>query len=178
MRGEDIAPITERMLSYMPPWFRSDPMVQAILDALGREQQRIADAAEAVGLGLFPQNATDGPYGNFLSLWETLLGLPVAPTGVSTENRQAYVLAAFRGRDVTQGSSWVAAIDLALGGNLWTYQEGPDDYTINIFFSLNEVARWAVEGAIRQITPAHLDAAFGDPEGFIVGEGFVGEDRL
>jgi hypothetical protein len=74
----------------------------------------------------------------------------------------------------------VASVNQAMGGTPWTYQEGPAASTITIYisFSPSSFNSVQVQQLVRNITPAHLDLAVAYNQGFVVGEGRVGEDRL
>lgn len=166
------------MLATIPSYYDGNSFVEGFLDALGRELQRIEDRYNAIRTGLFPQTADD-TY-KLLSLWELLLNLPVAPLGVTVTVRRNLVLASLNGRSLSSGAAWVATLNQAMGGTPWTYQEGPGSYQVTIYFpfsstSFNSVQ---VQQLARGLTPAHIDLAAAYNEGFIVGEGRVGEDRL
>jgi hypothetical protein len=173
-------PLTGRgkvMFDDLPPLYDNDETVAAILQAMGNEFQRIEDAANVIRRGMFPQSADD-TYG-LLSLWETLLGLPVAAAGVGVAARQANVLARLRGRGSGAGADWVATLTSLIGTG-WNYQEGPGDYVVTIYlpFAAGGDASIRAQNLARAITPAHLDIAVVFDEGFLVGEGRIGEDRF
>lgn len=178
MPTRTLAPITDRMFSRVPPYYRDSTFMQAFLDAMGREVQRIQDKADELRLQLYPQNADD-TFG-ILSLLETIFGLPVAPTGVSLATRQALVHAYLAGRDLSSAIGWYAAMSSGLGSTLWSFEEGPDDnqVTIAIPFSTGTFTSVQVLKLARVLTPAHIEIIVIYDEGFVVGEGIVGEDRL
>jgi uncharacterized protein YmfQ (DUF2313 family) len=166
------------LLADLPPYLQDDPYVRGIVDAAARELQRVEDAAQSVRQSAFPQNADD-TYG-FLSLWESLLGIPVNPTGASLSERRNQVLSNLRLRTSGYGTDWVALLSQAMGSNPWGYQEGPGSYqiTVRIPFSAGGYSSAQVEALARKITPAHLDLAVTYNEGFLVGIGLVGQDRI
>lgn len=178
MRGSAVAAVTGRMIDTMPAYYRGNSIIEGILDAVGRELQRIEDRLNFIRTGMFPQNADD-TYKQ-LSLWEELLGLPVAQAGATLTQRRNLVLARLNGRSLSSGAAWIDAVNQALGGTPWTYQEGPASYTVSIYISyaLGSYSSVQVLSLVRAITPAHLDIAVVYSQGFIVGEGIVGEDRL
>jgi uncharacterized protein YmfQ (DUF2313 family) len=179
-RGAAMADITKRMFSYMPPYWQGVSWAEAILDSLGREVQRVEDRANAIRLGVFPQFADDFPFARLLALWETILGLPVAQPGATVVRRRQLVMAQLTGRNASSGLAWLAAMRQALGQTVWTYQEGPGPYQVTIYipFALGSINSVQVQIIGRKITPAHIDLAVVYSQGFIVGEGIVGEDRL
>lgn len=178
MRGSAVAAITARMIETMPPYYRDNSIIEGILDACGREMQRIADRVDVLRTAFFPQTADD-TY-KTLSMWEMLLTLPVAQTGVPVATRRNLILARLNGRGLSSGLAWIAAMSQAMGGTPWTYQEGPGSYVVTIYisFGAGSFSSVQVQQLARAITPAHIDVAVVYSQGFIVGEGRVGEDRL
>lgn len=178
MRGDAIAAITRRMIETMPPFYLSNGQVEGILDAAGRELQRIEDRAAQIRRGFMPQTSDD----TFkqLLMWEMLLGLPVAQVGVSLATRRNLVLARLNGRGLSSGSAWIEAMNQAMGGTPWSYQEGTGDYVVTIFlsFSASSYTSVQIQQLARIITPAHIEIDVVFNQGFIVGEGHIGEDRL
>lgn len=162
----------------MPPYYRGNAVVEGFLDACGRELQRVEDRANAIRAGFLPQTADD-TYKQ-LSMWELLLNLPVAQVGVSLAVRRNLILARLNGRGLSAGSAWIAAMNQAMGGTPWSYQEGAASYTVTIYmsFSSTSFSSVQVQQLARAITPAHIDIAVVYSQGFLVGEGRVGEDRL
>jgi hypothetical protein len=171
-------PLTVRMFDTMPPFYAPDSMLQGIMDALGRELQRFEDYLNDLRFRMFPQNADD-KY-RTLGMWEMMLGLPVEPTTQTVVQRRALVLARTGGQDVSAGSDWLAAMNRAMGGTPWSYQEGPGSYQVTLLipFGIASFNSVQVLALARAITPAHIDVAVQYLQGFIVGEGIVGEDRL
>jgi uncharacterized protein YmfQ (DUF2313 family) len=168
------------MFSYLPSYWQGEPWAEAILDAMGRELERCQTRLEAVQQGMLPQFATDGPNGRFLSIWETMMGLPVAQAGLTTERRRQLVLAQLRGRNAASGRAWEQAVAQSLGSSIWSYQEDAANYKVTFYipFDTGSINSVQVQRLVRKITPAHLDLAVVYSGGFIVGEGIVGEDRL
>jgi uncharacterized protein YmfQ (DUF2313 family) len=173
-----LAEATKRMFEVLPPYYEGDDTMEAILDALGVEIERIDDFLEGFRFKTFPQNADDEF--RTLGIWESRLGLPVEPAGQTIEQRRDLVLARLRGRNASSGADWVEALSTAMGGTALNYEEGPAAYTITIYlpFSSGSYNSVLVQSLARAITPAHLEIAVVFNQGFIVGEGRVGEDRL
>lgn len=166
------------MLDTMPPFYRASSTIQGLLDALGREVQRFEDFLNDFRFRLFPQNADD-KY-RTLGMWELLLGLPVEPASVTLATRQSLVIGRLQANSVASGAEWLAAMNRAMGGTSWAYQEGPAVNTVSLYIPFGVAAFSSVQvlALARLITPAHLDVAVIYNQGFIVGEGRVGEDRL
>src|SRR4051812_31318975 len=106
------------MLDRLPAYYRGDSFIEGLQDAVGRELQRIWDRVAVIQSGVFPQTSDD-TYG-LLSLWEMLLGLPVAAAGVSLTVRRNLVVATLNGRNESSGAGWISAMNQAMGGTPWT----------------------------------------------------------
>lgn len=174
-----LSPKGQALLADLPPYLADDPFVQEIVDTGARELQRVEDAAAAVQLTMFPANADD-TYG-FLSLWETVFGLPVNPTGVSLTERRNKVLAALQKRNVGSGSQWVATLAQAFGATPWSYAENtPGSYqvTISLPYAAGSYTAEQVVTLARSITPAHLDVLASYGTGFLIGINLIGSDVL
>jgi uncharacterized protein YmfQ (DUF2313 family) len=171
-------PLTYRMLDDMPPYEADEPMIQLYVDTVARELQRIYDAGQVLRHQFWPQNA-DEDY-QALAMWEGILGLPIEPNGVRPPARRAIVMAKLRARHVSSGLRWVELLTAALGSEVWTYQEGPEDYTIRISIPFKEGSWRAgqVAQAARDITPAHLVIDVDYTDGFILNESLLSTDRL
>lgn len=161
-------------------------MTQAVINAQANELQRIEDAAVAVTTAMFPTRSTDVPLLNgswtapILSMWETLLNLPVNPSGVSLADRRSKVQAHIQKRNSGAGSDWVAVLTEGLGPVAWTHQEGPGPYQVTILipYVAGSYSAGQVAALARAITPAHLDLSVGYAEGFLVGISLVGLEPL
>jgi hypothetical protein len=178
MRGAAVADITRRMLDRMPDYYSGDRFIEGFEDALGREIQRIWDRSAKIQADFLLQADADDTYG-ILSMWELLLDVPVGPP-VSEAERLNNITALLRARQQSSGASWQDAVNYALQGSPWTYEEGPGAYQVTLFvsFSSSSFNSTQIEMLLRKITPAHLDVAVQYNQGFVVGEGIVGEDRL
>jgi hypothetical protein len=111
----------------------------------------------------------------FLSMWERLLGLPVAPVGVSLEARRSQVRGAVMARKASSGADWVSLVTTALGTTLWDYEEGPGPYQVVLSFPWSEggYSVSTVLALARRVTPAHLQLNATYEGGFIVGVDFT-----
>jgi uncharacterized protein YmfQ (DUF2313 family) len=166
---------SERIFSFLPDYFREDPNAQAVVEGVSAELDRLESFLTAVQAGFFPDNADD-TY-SMLSLWESIVGLPVAPAGVGLAQR-ANRVTAYRRRKLASGADWEAAITEALGSTSWTYDEVSGGITINIPADVGGWSSGTILTLVRRITPAHLEinAAYGT--GFILGESKLGEDTF
>lgn len=154
----------------------------AVINSEANEFQRLWDAGQALLDSVFPTEADDVPIlvvwtGRLLSMWETMLGLPVAPPGITLADRRAKVQAHIQARNSAAGTDWIAVLSAALGTTAWTHLEGPADYTVTITippgggsYNLGQITAIA-----RKITPAHLDVIVTSGTGFVVGVSDVGD---
>lgn len=165
------------MLGDLPPFLRDDPNVQASLQAIADEYDRVQALAEEIRRTRFPQLADDA--NGFLSQWEWVLGLPVAPS-LSVEQRQSIVLAHLRKRHASAGKDWETAVQDAFGGTPFAYTEGPEPYTIHVVipFGGTTLSAGRAEALLREITPAHLQIITSYSEGFLIGISRIGIEPI
>jgi hypothetical protein len=176
----------QELLLDMPPYLSDNPLVQSVINSQANEFQRIDDAAAAIRNAMFPSQASDVSILNgayvvpILSMWETILGLPVAPVGITTADRVAKVVAHIRKRNASSGADWVATLTAALGSFSWSHQEGPGAYqvTISIPYISGSYSGAQVLALAKQITPAHLNLTVRYSQGFLVGISQVGIDGI
>jgi uncharacterized protein YmfQ (DUF2313 family) len=170
----------------LAPMLQEEPFALAVVRAANNEFKRIAAAATAIQLATFPAQSDDVVLSDsigvakILSMWETLLNLPVAPTDVPVVQRRNKVLAHIRKRHSGAGMDWVARMTEALGTSLWVYEEGPGDYQLQIaipFASGSYTAAQALAFA-KKITPAHLEISVLYSQHFLVGISLIGIDPL
>lgn len=155
------------LLADLPSYYANDRNATAIVDCVARELVRVEAFLEALRDQAVPGKADD-TYG-ILSLWESMLGLPVAPEGVSLTQRQAIASAAYRKRSTVSGADWVATVDTLLN-TAWSYEENtPDPYTITVTLPEDSGYRGGqVQSLLRAITPAHLSIIVQTGTGFRV----------
>jgi hypothetical protein len=174
------------LLALMPPYMTSDPFTQAIVNAYANELQRIEDSGLALVMAGFPVVGDDtvllGGAGlaAMLSLYETLLLLPVAPAGVSLADRRTRVIAQLQKRHAGEETEWVATMQAALGTTAWSYQEGPADYTVTITlpYASGSFSAGQVLDLARQITPAHLSLSVSYSQGWLAGISLADVDSI
>lgn len=164
----------QAMLDLLPPYLAVDPNMIGVCIAVGNEIELLQQSGLDFAHKFFPANADDDF--NTLGIWESLLGLPVMPPGISVEKRRAAVVSHFRARSVAEGKEWVARLSEALGVG-WTHEEGPGPYQITIRFPY-AAGGYTPEVAVafaRAITPAHIDIVATFSEGFLIGISQVGD---
>jgi hypothetical protein len=106
------------LLGEVPPFEQSSYEIQAVLGVVANELARIEAAQQALVTNFFPASADA-----LLPIFESLLGLPVAPPGQGVAQRQSVVLAYMqRLKSGGRGLDWVNALS-ALAGASFTYQE-------------------------------------------------------
>lgn len=172
-----LSPKGEALLADLPAYYEDEPNVEAVQDVLGRELQRVEDAAKAIRYRAFPQNA-DTLY-RTLGMWEKLLGLAVEPPGQTTEVRQRQVAAAFRTRKSGTGLDWIANVNSIVGSTTnWTHEELANyNLSVRIPYASGTASLSArqTEALIRKITPAHLTLTVSYTQGLIWGVSGFGE---
>ena len=164
------------MLAMLPPYLEDEPYVRQVINVEARELERIEATANLIREKMMPTKADDTF--DLLAIWEQTLGLPVKPAGQSVEARRGKVLVAFR--KIGSGADWMAALSEAVGSDAWTHTEGPAAYTVILEqpHAVGSYEAAMVESIARRITPAHIQLAVTDTDGFIVGVSIVGVDRL
>jgi len=165
------------MLESIPPWMHSDPDIQAAFTAMTNELELIQASVQDVMDTYFPQFSE-----RFLYLWEASLGLTVNPTGLSTAERQARVLAyAWQRHDRVPGQTWVANVT-ALIGPAWTWKRYPDGgtplHTITITFTGDPDSGDELLAALRQITPANTVLVLDYGTGFVIQQSHIQSQPL
>lgn len=175
-----MSPSGLRLLGNLPYYYQTDPTAVTVLNVLGRELDRIETFLDTLRLQEFPQNADD-TY-RILRIWESELGMPVAPSQLTLAQRQARVIAWIRTRRVGAGFDWSAAVTQFFGSDLWTVEENtPSDYAIQVLIPHDASGGYtiaAMQGFLRAITPAHLDISVGYSGGFIVDISHVDQDVI
>lgn len=172
---DEVQPRTVEILDSLPVWYSTDPIALSILDAMGKELQRIEDFITDVLTQFFPSN-TDDTYG-LLSMWEQLVGLGIAPADMTLEQRRALVAARLRDRTASSGLEWEQVVAEALREVPWTYEEGPSDYQVTITypFLVGGMTSAQVQALVRAVTPAHLQVLATYTSGFLLGISLIGD---
>lgn len=161
-----LTPLGLEFVAAIPVRLREDPDVEAVMHVYAREWERLRAAREQVAAGLVtPGKAAD----RVLRLWESLLGLPVAPVGVSVATRQATAKAYIAALLQSGTGRWWEDTVTRIAGPGWTYAEhvmgdaaSPPIGTIHI--TLPQPSGTAsyeqTKTLIEQITDAHIALAF------------------
>src|SRR5581483_3768680 len=110
---EALSPTAERIFDSLPPYYQGDPTLSRITQAVANELDRLQAYLQAVASGLVPKLSDDTL--SMLGIWENILKLPVEPAGVSVEQRQQALQAAFTARQCRTTAEWVNAMNIALG---------------------------------------------------------------
>lgn len=167
--------LTDRALDFLdmiPPWAQSDPNIQAAIQVMSNECDRIDAALEDAVAMFFPQLAD-----RYLYLWEASLGLSQYPEGLSLIQRQQRVLAfLFRRLNSVPGSAWVQNVTLLIGPT-WTWTRhtpgsgtGPpaDTIQINLPYASSSPQATDLAALLETITPANIEITINFGDGFVV----------
>lgn len=174
----DIVSTVGRMLEALPYYYDGEELIARIQSSLGREHARLASYITALQAGLNPLLADDSL--GLLARWEEALGLPVGPSA-SVAQRRAAVRSRFRGRDVSTGTKWRAAIAAAAAPAVVQIQPNTPQaghVTINMPFDPSSYQGGTFIETAEAITPAHVPLHIRSAQGFIVGRSKVGIDAL
>jgi hypothetical protein len=165
----------------VPHFLRDDPQVRGLLDVMQRELDRVETLIENIRLQWFPQFTVTDP---FLRMWEFNLGMPVAPPGLTDDQRALLITTHRRKRTTATGSDWVATLNEAFGAGVWDYTEDYAPYTVRLIipYGSTDITALGILALARQITPAHLDLVVtysaGGAGGFIIGVSPIGVGRI
>ena len=152
----------ETLVESLPVYAQEDTTIRALLDAVGKELQRLDDYLSNLRATLQPQTATD----EFLRYWESFLDLPVAPDGISDAQRLNTINAAVRRRSAGPGAGWKSLLDAIAENAPWQHEENSDAtgdyfaYGIRFYgvqFLTTDYRVGIFDEMARRITPAHLD---------------------
>lgn len=166
----------DRLMDMLPHYYETDPSTRTIMNAMGRELERLEAFIALIKRQWFPQFADD-EYGQ-LGLREELLGIPPEPSGISVEQRRAIVRAYEQARVSGAGTDWILLLSIALGAQVWEHEENdPEGYDLHITipFAEGSMTTGQVEALADQITPAHLQLVISYDIGFIVGISRLGD---
>lgn len=108
----------QRMLSILPPYLGGAIDARAVIGALSNEVARLDAAAEVLRANYFPATADA-----YLRVWESLLGLAIAPLDKTLAQRRNGVLS-FMQSITSSGSGldWQANLSRLIGTG-WAYKE-------------------------------------------------------
>lgn len=114
---------TQLLLEDLPPFLQQSYDIQACLDVVARELDRIETAKDLLRNNFWPSIGTD-----FIELYELLLSLSVDPPDKTLTQRQNTVLAFYESiKSQGTGLEWQAQITKLIGTG-WSYAEhDPDD---------------------------------------------------
>lgn len=132
-------PRAQAMLDSIPPVFREDPDVRAILYAQGREAERQEAQLDDLLVQLDPAQATD----EGLDWFETLLKTAVSPPGKTVSQRQGTIVNRMsRVAGEPAGSGWETAVSEILGvlGVDWDYAEYVPNPQVNMIHNPKPVS--------------------------------------
>lgn len=177
-----LSPDAAALFAYLPASYGTDPatdvdpIVARWLEAEAAELGKVRGVLEALRATTIPSTADDTV--RSLQRWEKVMGLPVAPAGVTVTQRRANLISAILARNVAYGRDWTAAISALIGVPGWSVEgntPGPNQLTIHVPYSSTSFAAGQLRLRARRITPAHIEIIFDFAGGFIVGFSDVGD---
>lgn len=166
-------------LDDLPVYYEGDPIAEGVVGTLAREVERLEAEGLAIAEQFLSSNADD-TYG-FLAVYESELGLPIAPPGRSVAQRQEAVRGALSVRYSPKASAWSYRVTTVLGTSDWVMvPHYPDDNILTLYvpFPPGSEEFDSVETLLRPFTPAALDLQVTGGAGFIVGVSGVGEETI
>ena len=106
----------------MPEYAQQDRAITGLLDAVGRELERLDDYLVEFRTSSLPLEAS----GDFLTYWERFLELPVNPDGVTESKRHDVVRAAIARRAAGAGTGWYDLLSTILFPETFRHAENSD----------------------------------------------------
>lgn len=171
------------MLADMPPFWRDDPDVQAIVHCQAREHERKQAKLDALVANLFPQSAD----ASLLPAWEWLVGTTINPVGLTVAQRRDTVMAYLATlRAAGTGLWWEETVTKVVGPG-WSYQEhlesdptSPPAGTIEIVlpFAPSSSTYAQTEALLRRITDSHIDLVVTFSGGFLLDQSLLDQEAL
>lgn len=161
------------MIDDIPPHYREDPDVRAVIYAYAKETELKRARIDEVRRQFFPPTADV-----LLGVWEATLKMTVEPVGKTIPERQALVGEAFlRALSGDSGEEWEEAL-LAQAGAGTTYEEFDPQvpsntvppYTIRITvpFAPSSDTFARLERTLGRLVPANTDIILQSGAGFLV----------
>jgi hypothetical protein len=144
------------MLADMPVYAQTDPFIAALLNAVGRELERIDEYLADFRERSFPLKAS----GEFLAYWERFLDLPVNPEGVTDSNRHNFIRAAVAKRTAGAGTGWYELLSSLIAPATFRHAENSNldgdyaPYELSITgIDIQNRATTAVDGTQTSLSP-------------------------
>lgn len=169
----------QRMLAALTPWEAEDPNVVAVVAAGAAELDEIQALMELARDQAWPHRADD-TYG-LLAIHERMLGLPVAPAGVTLADRQTAARTRVGRRRDGRKATWVDRVNELAGVGTWSYDEntpGPHQLTITLRLEPTGGLAARVRQLVEVFTPVVDEVIVGFEAGLILGVGEIGEDAM
>lgn len=148
--------VGERLLSYLPRFYESSPVISGLMQSQEQEADALQAAIDSVLDQQFVNTATWG-----LGLWERQLGLPTDPAK-PVDQRRSVIKSKLRGVG-TVTAALIKSVAEAYDGGEVAVTEEHGTYTIKVTFIGNRgvpVNLGDLENALRDIIPAHLGVRF------------------
>lgn len=106
----------------MPEYAQQDRAITGLLDAVGRELERLDDYLTEFRTASLPLEAS----GDYLAYWERFLDLPIEPDGVTESKRRDVVRAAIARRSAGVGTGWYDLLSAILFPETFRHAENSD----------------------------------------------------
>lgn len=166
---ELITPLGWELIGRLPPMFRDDPDIRAIMHCTAKAAERKVDAVEYIRRQANPLTAD--PQG--LAWWAGVLHIGL-DTGATVEEQRLVIVNRYRAFEVdAAGSAWVVRVTARIGTSSWTYEENtpdPSTITFHLPYGAGSQPFLNAERVIREETPSEQALVFVSTGGFILDE--------
>lgn len=140
-----------RIQTHLPRYYEKSELLTGILDGINAALDSLWTYYSDKVSQTLPASATD----EGLRRWESDLGLIIAPTGKSIDERRAIVIGKIMRTMKTVPATIKEVVDRVTGGNVVVY-EYPEEYRFSVRFIGGVYNPKEGAAAVREMKPAHL----------------------
>lgn len=173
-----LSPTAQRMMESLPVFYWDNVIIQRILQARANEIDRMDAMIDTLKLGVIPGAGDDTL--RLLAVWETILGLPVAPDGVTVEQRQSAIRAQLQALDAVTAADVLALLTAQLGAAFTIERDTPAllEDAITLYTPEGSYTTGTVQRTAAKVWPAHRQLNVHYAAGFVLDTSFLDEDTL
>jgi uncharacterized protein YmfQ (DUF2313 family) len=171
-----------RMMGYLPDYYDGNPIVERIIQARANEIDRVDARIDTLKTGMVPGTATDDL--KLLRIWERMLGLPIAPAGATTSQRQTTIKVKLQRLSAETAGDVIDLLTEAVGTSFMITRNSPGALQdiITVPFPPGSYQASEVERIALTVWPAHRTVfvffSSGPSSGFILDGSLLDQDAL
>lgn len=163
-----LTPTAKRILDTLPDYHWENPIILRVVQARANEIDRMDAMIDTIKLGMIPGAGDDTL--RLLSVWEAILGLPVAPATATVALRQIAVQAALKRLNAVTAADVLELLTAQLGASFSIDRDTPAllQDTLNLDYASNSYQAAIVRQIVGAIWPAHRQLLFHYAGGFLL----------